>query len=127
VSDPSLFSSLDPPAQLSAYNGALYFAADGRIDNKGTELWRYDGMTFTRIAHINSGSSSSSPAYLTVFNNSLYFAATNPNADRELWRLTEVPEPAAISWPQSTQSPSFAEITCRRLGFDLLAVSILPA
>ena len=61
------------PAHLTVYNGALYFSAnDG---TSGTELWRYDGVSATRITDLRSGGSSSNPRNLTVYGSSLYFGA----------------------------------------------------
>jgi ELWxxDGT repeat protein len=74
------------PTDLTLFNGAVYFAATGS-DGTGKELWRYDGITSTRVADINAGIANSNPAELTVFNGALYFAATGSDGmGQELWR-----------------------------------------
>ena len=66
------------------YDGALYFAADD--GETGAELWRYDGMTATRVTDIYPGGGSSDPSYLTVFDGALYFSATDSVNGTEVWR-----------------------------------------
>ena len=56
---------------LASYDGSLYFGADGS-DFAGQELWKYDGINFSRAADIYSGSSNSDPRYMTVFEGELY-------------------------------------------------------
>ena len=68
---PGLGGSL--PANLTVYNGALYFSATDVPT--GTELWRFNGSSASRVADINP-SGDSSPAYLSVYNSKLYFRAT---------------------------------------------------
>ena len=71
------------------YNGNLYFQSNGS-DGTGSELWTYDGVSVTsRVADINSGSSSSSPQFLTLYKNQLYFRANNGTLGLELWRYKE--------------------------------------
>ncbi len=76
----SLAADINPtgsslPANLTSYNGVLYFAAnDG---TSGTELWAYNGFSAYQVADINSGPASSSPGGLTVYNGLLCFAASN--------------------------------------------------
>ena len=73
----SLAADINPggssnPAQLTVYNGALYFSAnDG---TSGTELWRYDGVSAGLVEEINP-SGGSDPRFLTVYGNRLYFSA----------------------------------------------------
>jgi ELWxxDGT repeat protein len=62
------------PAYLTVLNGILYFSANAN-DGFGTELWKYDGTTASRVADINVGAGDSAPSYLTVFNGELYFSA----------------------------------------------------
>ncbi len=83
------------PSYLTVYNGALYFSANAGPNpiapNKGGELWKYDGSTFSLAADINPGPGSSYIGYLTVFNGALYFSADGgnnpiaPNHGQELW------------------------------------------
>lgn len=72
------------PMYMAAYNGKLYFQADGN-DGSGKELWTYDGTTASLAADISSGSSGSNPAYLTVYNGKLYFSAYTDATGLELW------------------------------------------
>ena len=82
ISGPSFFEIMD----LASYDGSLYFGADGS-DFAGQELWKYDGINFSRAADIYSGSSDSDPRYMTVFEGELYFSADGGDgAGRELWK-----------------------------------------
>jgi ELWxxDGT repeat protein len=63
----------------------LYFSANAN-DNKGTELWKFDGTTASLAADINPAGDSV-PTYLTVFNNALYFSANGDSAGFELWKF----------------------------------------
>ena len=61
------------PTGLTAFNGKLYFAADG--DAAGTQLWQFDGHTATRLTDFDPAGGGGSPVNLTVSNGSLYFTA----------------------------------------------------
>jgi ELWxxDGT repeat protein/VCBS repeat-containing protein len=77
-------SASSTPSSLVSFNNTLYFAASNTAN--GTELWRSDGVTTTRISDINDGGGSASPTNLTVVNNILYFAANDGIDGTELWR-----------------------------------------
>jgi len=64
------------PEDLAAYDGELYFSADGG-DGSGSELWSYDGTNAQRITEIYAGADSSDPKNLTIYNDNLYFSAIN--------------------------------------------------
>ncbi len=91
VADIFLGASSSSPSHLAAYNGALYFGANGN-DGAGNELWKYDPANgAARVADIYTGSTSSSPNYLTVYNNALYFNATGDGgAGIELWKYDPI-------------------------------------
>ena len=75
---------------LTAYDGALYFAANqpSGSETDGVELYRYDPATgaSTLVADLNAGAEGSEPQALTVAGGSLYFTATTPGTGRELYR-----------------------------------------
>ena len=84
------------PTELTAFDGALYFAADGPV---GVELYRYAGFgPATLVQDIypeasGSGQQSSFPGDLTVSGNHLFFAASDNRPEsrggtgRELYSL----------------------------------------
>ncbi|MBL4586574.1 MAG: DUF3883 domain-containing protein [Flavobacteriales bacterium] len=73
------------PADLTVYDGKLYFSADDGVN--GRELWSYDGVNTALEADILLGSAGSDPVGLTVYDGNLYFAASDGSANlRELWR-----------------------------------------
>jgi ELWxxDGT repeat protein len=82
------------PAWLTEFNGKLYFSAFE--PRRGGELWRYDGLSASRVADISPDANdtikfnpnSSWPTQLTVFNNMLYFSANSGIAidNYELWQ-----------------------------------------
>lgn len=76
------------PSYLSAFNGQLYFQADGG-NNAGPELWRYDPQNkAVMVKDINPGSTGSDPAYLKPYTTGMfYFGANGDSAGNELWRF----------------------------------------
>jgi len=74
------------PEFLTAYNGALYFAAtqSGKF-SPGRELFRYDGSNVALAADIYPGLVSSTPADLVVFDGRLCFGARSQDRGRELF------------------------------------------
>ena len=77
------------PSYLSAFNGQLYFQANGN-NGAGEELWKYDRGTnaATIVYDVFPGSGSSKPTSLRPYQNLLYFGANgNDNAGIELWRF----------------------------------------
>jgi ELWxxDGT repeat protein len=80
-----------PIADLTAFNGKLYFAADDRTANpdQGVELWTSDGTSggthLVKDVNPGSGSGLSQQAELTSFNGSLYFVA-NDGSGQALWQ-----------------------------------------
>jgi ELWxxDGT repeat protein len=71
------------PANLTVFNGALYFSATDPTN--GTELWRSDGTNTTLVKNISAGSASSSPAKLMAAGPYLYFNADDGSGIR-VWR-----------------------------------------
>jgi ELWxxDGT repeat protein len=63
-------------------SSTVYFAAS---DGSGTELWKYDGSSASRISDIATGTIDSSPNYLTLLNGNVYFTASDATGDRELY------------------------------------------
>jgi ELWxxDGT repeat protein len=102
------------------FSNALYFSATST--DGGTELWKYDGTTATRVADINVGVGNSSPAFLTVFNGVLYFSANgNDNTGVELWKYdgTNPPSRAADINPGPGDSlPTFMTVFNNALYFS---------
>jgi ELWxxDGT repeat protein len=74
------------PANLTAFNGKIYFAADdsngsntpGGLD-LGKELWITDGTETgtTFVKDLRTGSASSSPSFFFEYNGTLYFSANS--------------------------------------------------
>jgi ELWxxDGT repeat protein len=69
---------------ISGSPGLYFSATDG---SSGTELYKYDGVSVTRVKDINSGSASglSSPLMVAI-GDTLFFSATNGSSGRELWK-----------------------------------------
>jgi probable HAF family extracellular repeat protein/ELWxxDGT repeat protein len=61
------------PTGLTAFNGKLYFAADG--DGAGTQLWQFDGHRASRLTDFDPADGGGSPANLAVAGGSLFFTA----------------------------------------------------
>lgn len=73
------------PANLTPFNGKLYFSA---ATADGRELWVTDGTdTGTKLVKdIYAGSGSSNPKEFKVVNNTLYFVATDISKGTEVWK-----------------------------------------
>lgn len=87
------------PADLTVFNGLLYFSADDGVH--GRELWSYDGTSVSMVEDLNPGQYGSSPTELTVYGGKLYFSADdgyNPGV-RALMPSVFVltPEPATLA------------------------------
>lgn len=64
------------PAEMTEYNGALYFRANS--PSAGLELFEYDGVNAPGLAaDIEMGLGSSWPSGFMVYNGKLYFSANN--------------------------------------------------
>jgi ELWxxDGT repeat protein len=89
------------PANLTVFNGLLYFSADDGAH--GRELWSYDGVnTPSMVADINPGQYGSGVSELKVYNNRLYFSADDGYVPglRDLQPRTfvmAVPEPGTLA------------------------------
>lgn len=92
------------PADLTAFNGFLFFAATS--SDAGRELYASDGVGIYPIADIRTGVDSSSPEQLTVSGGQLYFTADNGSNGRELWRYDGF-APTMISEIRSGANGSF--------------------
>jgi ELWxxDGT repeat protein len=85
VQDINRGSASSFPTSLIAYNGKLFFQADGGAT--GVELWVYDPNTMvaSMVTDLMPGRASSYPTWFTPFNNKLYFQAIGPNVGGELY------------------------------------------
>jgi trimeric autotransporter adhesin len=63
----------------------LYFTASA--DEKGTELWKWNGTECVLVTDLNPGAASGiNTSSLVVFNNKLYFSGSNGTTGFELWQ-----------------------------------------
>ena len=77
------------PAELTAFNGSLYFSATSSTNPSNYELWRYDTNGAVQAANLHEDVGldySSYPTGLRVFGGALYFSADNGTNGWELWR-----------------------------------------
>jgi len=95
------------PANLTVAGGFLYFSATD--STLGTELWRFNGFSVTRV-DVNPTAVSSNPDNMAVFNGLLYFSGTQGSFGAELMRLnadltvTRIMDIAAGNGSSSPQS-----------------------
>ena len=75
-------SSIIGYSTMAVIGSTLYFVAE---DSLGTELWKTDGTTTTRVMDINPGADSSYPDALIAVGETLYFKADNGADGEELW------------------------------------------
>ncbi len=73
------------PADLTVYNGELYFSA--YTPASGRELWKLNAAGQPELVVDLYPGGSSNPADLLVFNNELFFTAYLPGIGRELWKI----------------------------------------
>ena len=75
VNDPFPVGPSTGPGAPVFFNNVLYLAGNDGVS--GNELWKYDGTTFTQVADINPGASSSNPGQFGwgIYNGALYFSA----------------------------------------------------
>jgi ELWxxDGT repeat protein len=70
------------PANLTVYNGKLFFSADDGTSN-GRQLWAYTGSgTPFMIPYVNDNLD---PSHMVVYHNKLYFKGSSPTYGVELW------------------------------------------
>ena len=84
--NPTMFRHVfysDKHFPFQTINGILFF--EGTTANEGRELWKYDGVTASLVADINSGTSNCDYGFPLVYNNKLYFHANDGIYGRELW------------------------------------------
>jgi len=77
------------PTELTVFDNALYFSADGGGVLPNYELWKYDGSAAVRVANIHPDvgvDHSSYPRGFTAFNGALYFMADDGTNGYELWK-----------------------------------------
>jgi ELWxxDGT repeat protein len=81
---PTQLTSINPggfnPGNLKVFGSNLYFTA---TDNRGTELWVYNGNTASLFSDINL-TGSSNPSELTVVGSQLFFTA-NDGTGKKVW------------------------------------------
>ncbi|MDA0171481.1 hypothetical protein OJ998_20440 [Solirubrobacter taibaiensis] len=97
-----------------------FTVADGRaffqgVDGAtGSELWRSDGTTATRVADIDPGPSGSQPEDMTVAGARLFFSASQAGIGTELWSL--VLGPTADLAVTLSAAGTTLTVTVRNLG-----------
>ena len=77
------------PQELTVFNEALYFSANGNNVSTNYELWKYEGGMASLVADIHPASGtnhSSFPNGLTAVNGALYFMANDGANGYELWQ-----------------------------------------
>ena len=99
VADINPGSTSSSPANLTVFNGFLFFAATD--PTAGRELWKYDGTNVSRFAEINPGSSGSSFGASEIFNGSYYFAATGTNTALYKYDGTNFTVVSTTRYPES--------------------------
>jgi ELWxxDGT repeat protein len=112
------------PAGFYAYQGKLYFTANGADANGfyGRELYWTDGDQAPVLTKDidNRAGTSSSPAWLTGFGGYVYFTASNQDHGEELWRtngsVTDRVSDLLVG-PDSS-SPSYLTVVGNRLFFS---------
>jgi ELWxxDGT repeat protein len=79
------------PAQLTAFNGHLYFQANAGTGH-GNELWEFNttANTATELADINAGTTGSNPAGFLPYQGNLYFRAVGAGIGTELYLFDPV-------------------------------------
>jgi ELWxxDGT repeat protein len=95
---PSLLSSSFGAAfgDRCVYNDMLYFRGSRSSDNKGEELYAWNGTDIFLAVDINPGSSGSSPAHFAVFDDKLYFQAYDSANGQELWVYDAASDTASL-------------------------------
>jgi ELWxxDGT repeat protein len=88
------------PANLTVFNGKLYFSADD--GTHGRELWCFDGTETRMVLDINPGQYGSYVSELTVYNGKLYFAADGGYLSlhddlQPAMMSLDVPEPGSLA------------------------------
>jgi ELWxxDGT repeat protein len=66
------------------FNDSLYYAAQEAAT--GVELWRFNGVSQTRVSNISPGAGDAFPEALFVHDGALYFRARDATTGNELWR-----------------------------------------
>src|SRR5262245_12654407 len=104
-------SDSSSPSGGAVVGSTVFFAAFEPAT--GTELWKSDGTTTTRVADINPGVGSSTPSQLRAVGSTVYFAATDGTTGMELWKTdgTTTTRVADINPGSGNSSPNgFAAI-----------------
>jgi ELWxxDGT repeat protein len=86
---PKFFPNSSWPAELTVLNNALYFSANSGTTIDNYELWKFDGVSTSRVANIypDLGTNYSSfPNGLSAFNGALYFMVNDGSHGYELWK-----------------------------------------
>jgi ELWxxDGT repeat protein len=92
---------------FAIFDGWLYFtAADSAT---GTELWRTNGTTTSRVADIQTGVNGSGAYDFTIFGGWLYFSAYDEETGYEVWRTNGVSTARLIDLRTGADSSSANE------------------
>jgi len=86
------------PANLTVFDGELYFRATGLwwTVQPVSRIWRSDGTQAGTVRVTDTDGHPTSPWAFTEFNRSLFFRGSSPGAGAELWRLNEAGEPVLM-------------------------------
>jgi ELWxxDGT repeat protein len=125
------------PINYIDFQNTLYFQANAD-DNKGTELFTYDGSVVKRVSDINYGLEGSYPGRFNIYKGKLVFDAITEEHGSELWefdgtsytRLSDIMAGSEDSYPSdfivyndtlffTTDAPNNLDYLCYYDGINL--------
>jgi ELWxxDGT repeat protein len=78
-------SDSSDPSDLVAMGGSVFFVADD--GDHGSEIWKSDGTTTTRVSNFSGSGPNSFGADLTVLGDKVFFSASEGTDGAELWMV----------------------------------------